>query len=66
MADSSEQPPDRPRLPPRWFVRGASLAHRGLYRLSGGRFGLYRPKPTGWGTLRLTTVGRRSGKARRS
>jgi deazaflavin-dependent oxidoreductase (nitroreductase family) len=65
MADpSSAHQQDRPRLPPRWFVRSAWLAHRGLYRLSGGRLGLYRPKPAGWGTLRLTTVGRRTGKPR--
>jgi deazaflavin-dependent oxidoreductase (nitroreductase family) len=65
MADHTfEQPAARARLPPRWFVRGAWLAHRGLYQLSGGRLGLYRPTPTGWGTLRLTTVGRRTGKPR--
>jgi deazaflavin-dependent oxidoreductase (nitroreductase family) len=26
--------------------------------------GLWRPKPGGWGTLRLTTIGRRTGRAR--
>jgi F420H(2)-dependent quinone reductase len=65
------QPPttaaSRPRstwLPPRWFVRGAWAAHRALYRVSGGRLGLYRPKPNTWGTMRLRTVGRRSRKDR--
>lgn len=52
------------RLPPRWFIRAAWSTHRGLVRLTGGRFGLWRPKPNGWGTLRLTTTGRRSGERR--
>jgi F420H(2)-dependent quinone reductase len=50
-----------PRLPPRWFIRRVWFAHRRLYRLTGGRLGLWRPKPDGWGALRLTTVGRRTG-----
>ncbi len=50
-----------PRLPPRWFIRRAWFAHRRLYRLTGGRVGLWRPKPNGWGALRLSTVGRRTG-----
>jgi deazaflavin-dependent oxidoreductase (nitroreductase family) len=53
-----------PRLPPRWFVRLAWVVHRVIYRLTGGRRGLWRPKPNRWGTLRLTTMGRRSGKVR--
>ena len=52
----------KPRLPPRWFVRLAWFTHRRLYRLSRGRVGLWRPKPDGWGTMRLTTIGRRSGR----
>jgi len=54
-----------PRLPPRWFIRAAWQAHRGLVRASGGHLGLWRPKPGKWGALRLTTVGRRSGQRRR-
>ena len=50
-----------PRLPPRWFIRRAWFFHRRLYRLTGGRLGLWRPKPNGWGALRLSTIGRRSG-----
>ena len=50
-----------PRLPPRWFVRGVWVVHRAIYRLTPGRFGLWRPKERRWGTLRLTTLGRRSG-----
>ncbi|MDH3706394.1 MAG: nitroreductase family deazaflavin-dependent oxidoreductase [Acidimicrobiia bacterium] len=52
------------RLPPRWFIRSAWYTHRALYRVSRGRLGLWRPKPGGWGTLRLTTVGRRTGRER--
>jgi F420H(2)-dependent quinone reductase len=52
----------RRRLPPRWFVRLAWHAHRGLYRFTGGRAGLWRPKATGWGALHLTTTGRRTGR----
>jgi len=54
----------KPRLPPRWFVRTAWMIHRGIYRLTGGRRGLWKPKPGRWGTIRLTTLGRRSGKER--
>ena len=54
----------RPRLPPRWFVRLAWHVHRGLYRVTGGRVGLWHPKPNRWGTLRLTATGRRTGEAR--
>jgi deazaflavin-dependent oxidoreductase (nitroreductase family) len=54
----------KPRLPPRWFIRLAWLAHRQLYRRTGRRFGLRRPKPNGWGILCLTTIGRRSGQER--
>ena len=54
----------KPRLPPRWFIRLAWHTHRGIYRLTGGRLGLWRPKPGGWGTARLTTTGRRSGQER--
>lgn len=54
----------KPRLPPRWFVRLAWSVHRGVYRVLGGRFGLWRPRGNGWGTLRLTATGRRSGQRR--
>ena len=52
------------RLPPRWFVRLFWHGHRALLRVSGGRVGLWRPKPDGWGALRLTTTGRRTGRQR--
>ena len=57
----SQNRESKPRLPPRWFIRAAWFTHRGLYRLTRGRLGLWRPKPDGWGALRLTTTGRRSG-----
>jgi F420H(2)-dependent quinone reductase len=50
------------RLPPRWFIRLFWFSHRRLYKWSGGRLGLWRPKPGGWGTMRLTTTGRRTGR----
>jgi F420H(2)-dependent quinone reductase len=54
----------RPPLPPRWFVRSAWVAHRALYRTTGGRVGLRRPTPKTWGMMRLRTVGRRTGEER--
>lgn len=59
MSDKHER---APRLPPRWIIRRFWSAHRGLYRLTRGRFGLWRPKGNRWGTLRLTTTGRRTGR----
>ena len=53
-----------PRMPPRWFVVTAWHVHRGIYRVTRGRLGLWRPKPGRWGTLRLTTTGRRTGQPR--
>jgi deazaflavin-dependent oxidoreductase (nitroreductase family) len=53
-----------PKHPPPWFVHTAWRVHRALYRLSGGRF-LWTPaNKRGWGSLRLTTVGRKSGQDR--
>lgn len=54
-----------PRLPPRWFIRGAWVVHRAIYQISGGRLGLSVPTPgRKFGMLRLMTVGRRSGQER--
>lgn len=53
-----------PKVPPRWFIRSAWAAHRALFRVTGGRKGLWPPRPDRWGALRLTTTGRRSGKPR--
>ena len=52
------------RLPPRWFVVTAWHVHRWMIRVTGGRMGLWRPRPGKWGALRLTTTGRRSGEPR--
>ncbi len=61
----AETQPRVPRLPPRWFVRGAWSVDRALYRFTGGRLSLARLR-TGllWKTMRLTTTGRRSGQPR--
>jgi len=61
MTDPS---PKSPRLPPRWFIRSAWVFHRAYHRVTGGRRGLWLPKPDKWGTMRLTTIGRTSGKER--
>ena len=55
---------DKARLPPRWFVVTAWHVHRLIFRASGGRKGLWRPRPRKWGALRLTTRGRRSSEPR--
>jgi deazaflavin-dependent oxidoreductase (nitroreductase family) len=52
-----------PFLPPRFVIRGAWAVHRAIYRISGGRRGL-RPPTTTYGTLRIHTIGRRSGAKR--
>ncbi len=54
----------RARLPPRWFVLLFWHGHRVLVRVTRGRLGLWRPRPDGWGALRLTTTGRRTGRPR--
>lgn len=62
---SEQQKTDREaRVPPRWFVRTFWRAHRAVFRATGGRVGLWLPKANRWGTLRLTTSGRRSGRPR--
>ena len=43
----------KPRLPPRRFVVTAWHVHRGIVRVSGGRRGLWSPRPGKWGALRL-------------
>lgn len=60
MAGRSEAP----RVPPRWVVRVAWRVHRLLNRVSGGRFLWTTSAKRGWGALRLSTIGRRSGKER--
>ena len=53
-----------PKLPPAWFKHAFWRVHRVINKISGGRF-LWTPaSKRGWGALRLTTVGRKSGRAR--
>jgi deazaflavin-dependent oxidoreductase (nitroreductase family) len=59
----ADQKSGKVRLPPRWFIRVFWMAHRRVYRWTGGRLGLWRPKPGRWGTVRLNTVGRRTGRS---
>jgi deazaflavin-dependent oxidoreductase (nitroreductase family) len=61
MSNAATRPPRRP---PPWFVHTAWRVHRALYRLSGGRFLWTTSNKRGWGALRLTTIGRKSGQAR--
>lgn len=51
-------------MPPPWFVHLAWRVHRGLHKLSGGRF-LWTPaNKRGWGAMRMTAIGRTSGQER--
>jgi deazaflavin-dependent oxidoreductase (nitroreductase family) len=52
-------------MPPRVLVRMFWKVHRAMYRLTGGRFGKSRPRHgVRFGMLKLTTVGRQSGRPR--
>ncbi|QDO88246.1 nitroreductase family deazaflavin-dependent oxidoreductase [Ornithinimicrobium ciconiae] len=57
-------PRNAPRVSPRWFATRAWATHRNIHRLTGGHLGLWRPRRGGWGTLRVTTTGRRTGQDR--
>jgi hypothetical protein len=52
-----EEEHDRPRLPPRWFMRLVWVTHRGLYRITPGRIGLWRPKAPDGGACGLPRRG---------
>jgi deazaflavin-dependent oxidoreductase (nitroreductase family) len=66
MTDATT-PTKEPGLPPRWVIRSAWIGHRALVRVTGKRLGLTRPTPGGrFGMLRLTSVGRKSGKPRQA
>ncbi|MEA2672984.1 MAG: hypothetical protein QOI92_176, partial [Chloroflexota bacterium] len=45
MTDADRTTAPRPRLPPNWFIRIAWAVHRGMYRWTGGRRGLWRSTP---------------------
>jgi deazaflavin-dependent oxidoreductase (nitroreductase family) len=53
-----------PRLPPRWFILLFCKLHRALFRVTGGRLGLWPARAQRWGAMQLTTIGRRSGQER--
>ena len=61
MTEDQQRPP---RLQPRWFIRLFWQLHRALFRITRGHLGLWLPKNARWGTLRLTTTGRRTGQER--
>ena len=61
MSTATTKPP---KLPPPWFVHAFWRAHRAVHRLSGGRFLWTTASKRGWGALRLTCIGRRSGRER--
>jgi deazaflavin-dependent oxidoreductase (nitroreductase family) len=54
----------RPRMPPSWVIQVIWRLHRGVFRWTRGRRGLWRAKPGKWGTFRLHTIGRKSGRER--
>jgi deazaflavin-dependent oxidoreductase (nitroreductase family) len=49
---------------PAWLIKAIWAMHRAAYSVTRGRFGLRPPTTRQWGTLRLHTVGRRSGRER--
>jgi len=61
MSTATTRPP---KLPPPWFIHTFWRVHRALYRLSRGRFLWTTSSKRGWGALRLTTIGRKSGRER--
>jgi deazaflavin-dependent oxidoreductase (nitroreductase family) len=63
MATTTTTARPRQRIPA-WLIRSIWKAHRGIYRFSGGRVGLREASSSNWGTLRLKTVGRKSGRER--
>jgi deazaflavin-dependent oxidoreductase (nitroreductase family) len=60
----TETTPKQPVIVPRWIVRTIWIAHRAVYRITGGRFGLRTSNETRWGMLRLRTLGRKTGQER--
>jgi deazaflavin-dependent oxidoreductase (nitroreductase family) len=62
MAEATSK---KPLLPPRWVMHVAWRVHRALYRSTGGRLGLRPPRQDRYGLMRLTTIGRRTGRERR-
>jgi F420H(2)-dependent quinone reductase len=51
-------PKAAPRTPPRALVRVFWMVHRAIYRLTGGCWGVWRPKSGScFGTMRLSAIG---------
>jgi F420H(2)-dependent quinone reductase len=63
MATTTTAEGPRQRIPA-WLIRSIWKIHRAIYRFSGGRAGLRAASSSNWGTLRLTTVGRKTGRER--
>jgi F420H(2)-dependent quinone reductase len=53
-----------PRLQPRWFIKLFWKVHRALFRVTRGHLGLWPARAQRWGAMRVTTIGRRSGRER--
>ena len=53
-----------PRLQPRWLIKLFWKVHRALFRVTGGHLGLWPARAQRWGAMRVTTIGRRSGRER--
>ena len=66
MTTQVRQPAGKASLPPRWFMRIFWALHRAFHLLTGGRLGLSPATPKKSGMLGLTTIGRRSGRARKA
>ncbi|MEX2183183.1 MAG: nitroreductase family deazaflavin-dependent oxidoreductase, partial [Chloroflexota bacterium] len=66
MTDTATETASKPggRVPPRPVIRAAWVIHRAIHRVSGGRMGLRPASDTAWGMMRLTTIGRKSGRER--
>jgi deazaflavin-dependent oxidoreductase (nitroreductase family) len=64
VTEATESTAKQPVIVPRWIVRTIWLAHRAVYRITGGRFGLRTSTESRWGMLRLRTIGRKTGHER--
>jgi deazaflavin-dependent oxidoreductase (nitroreductase family) len=62
----SEPSTKSPFLPPRWLIRLFWTVQRGLYSVTGARFGLRTATADRWGMMCLRTVGRRTGVERKA
>jgi F420H(2)-dependent quinone reductase len=62
VPDTARKPGGR--LPPRFVIRAAWIIHRALLRVLGRRRALRPATEKSWGMMRLTTVGRKSGRER--